>query len=169
VLAAALLGPAPGDRLVVVPRPDEAPTGGDGLLGLVPDGVWQLLALLVLALLLAVVWQGRRDGVVVSESLPPVLPSAELARSLAGLLQRRRPRRRRRAAAAGQPPDRARTLGLAPDTLRAAHPSWTQDAEVAGPAGSTRPAWWRWRCRPAVRADGRPPAGTAVLRPPVPR
>ncbi|MFO7960189.1 MAG: DUF4350 domain-containing protein [Nitriliruptoraceae bacterium] len=115
VLAAALLGPAPGERLVVIPRPSE-PAETGGLLALIPTGVWQLLALLVLALLLAVVWQGRRDGVVVAESLPPVLPSAELARSLAGLLQRsgdradtaERLRRgyRRRA---------SRTLGLSPD------------------------------------------------------
>ncbi|MFO7777163.1 MAG: DUF4350 domain-containing protein [Nitriliruptoraceae bacterium] len=115
VLAAALLGPAPGERLVVVPRPAE-PAETGGLLALIPTGVWQLLALLVLALLLAVVWQGRRDGVVVAESLPPVLPSAELARSLAGLLQRagdrtdaaerlRRGHRRRA----------ARTLGLSPE------------------------------------------------------
>jgi len=115
VLAAALLGPAPGARLVVIPRPDEVPAGEDGLLALVPDGVWQLLALLVLALLLAVVWQGRRDGVVVTEALPPVLPSAELARSLAGLLQRKGDRadaaeRLRR----GNRRTVARTLGMAP-------------------------------------------------------
>jgi hypothetical protein len=88
VLAAALLGPAPGDRLVVIPRPSEPVEATESLIGLIPNGVWQLLALLVLALLLAVIWQGRRDGVVIAESLPPVLPSAELARSLAGLLQR---------------------------------------------------------------------------------
>lgn len=115
VLAAALLGPAPGERLVVIPRPSE-PAETGGLLALIPPGVWQLLALLVLALLLAVVWQGRRDGVVVAESLPPVLPSAELARSLAGLLQRagdradtaerlRRDHRRRATAALGLSPD----------------------------------------------------------------
>jgi hypothetical protein len=88
VLAAALLGPAPGDRLVVIPRPSEPVEATESLIGLIPSGVWQLLALLVLSLLLAVIWQGRRDGVVIAESLPPVLPSAELARSLAGLLQR---------------------------------------------------------------------------------
>lgn len=88
VLAAALLGPAPGDRLRIVPTASPAGTGDGGLLALVPDRVWWLLALLVLALLLAVVSQARRDGLVVSEQLPPVLPSAELARSLAGLLQR---------------------------------------------------------------------------------
>ena len=120
VLAAALLGPAPGARLVVIPRPDEVPAGEGGLLALVPDGVWQLLALLVLALLLAVLWQGRRDGVVVGESLPPVLPSAELARSLAGLLQRAGDRadaaeRLRR----GNRRTVARTLGMAPDAAPA--------------------------------------------------
>lgn len=89
VLATSLLGPAPGDRLRIVP-PTALPgaTGDDGLLALVPDRVWWLLLLLALALVLAVVWQARRDGPVVAEHLPPVLPSAELARSLAGLLQR---------------------------------------------------------------------------------
>jgi hypothetical protein len=116
VLAAALLGPAPGDRLVVIPRPSEPAEPTGGLLALIPSGVWQLLALLVLALLLAVVWQGRRDGVVVAESLPPVLPSAELARSLAGLLQRSGDRtdaaeRLRR----GHRHEAARALGLSPE------------------------------------------------------
>ncbi|MFU8839855.1 MAG: DUF4350 domain-containing protein [Nitriliruptoraceae bacterium] len=89
VLAASLLGPSPGDRLRIVPptrRPGDV--GDDGLLALVADRVWWLLGLLALALVLAVVWQARRDGPVVREQLPPVLPSAELARSLAGLLQR---------------------------------------------------------------------------------
>ncbi len=113
VLAAALLGPTPGDRLVVIPSPTGSAEASGSLIALVPTGVWQLLALLVLALLLAVVWQGRRDGVVVAESLPPVLPSAELARSLAGLLQRSGDRtdaaeRLRR----GHRREAARTLGL---------------------------------------------------------
>ena len=116
VLAVALLAPAPGDRVVIVPRDPEALPAEGSLLDLVPSGVWQALAVAVLALLLAVLWQGRRDGPVVAESLPPVLPSAELARSLAGLLQRAgdrtdaaaRLRRGHREAA-------ARALGLAPD------------------------------------------------------
>jgi len=87
VLAAALLGPAPGDRLVVVPRP---PIGeGDvGVLDLVPSGFWRALVLLGAALLLAVVWRARRLGPPVAERLPPVLPSAELAHSVANLLHR---------------------------------------------------------------------------------
>ena len=87
VLAAALLGPAPGDRLVVVPRP---PIGeGDvGVLDLVPSGFWRVLVLLTAALLLAVLWRARRLGPPVAERLPPVLPSAELAHSVANLLHR---------------------------------------------------------------------------------
>lgn len=117
VLAAMLLGPAPGDRLVVVPR-DPAPGAQEGgLLALVPDRVWIALAIGLLALVLAVVWQGRRDGPVVHERLPPVLPSAELARSVAGLLQRAGDRgdgaqRLRR----GTRRTTARVLGLPPDT-----------------------------------------------------
>lgn len=88
VLATALLGPAPGDRVHLVPPTVDESVDGDGLLALIPDGVWWLLGLLGVAVVLAVLWQGRRDGPVVAEQLPPVLPSAELARSLAGLLQR---------------------------------------------------------------------------------
>jgi hypothetical protein len=91
VLAAALLGPAPGAALVIVPR---APVGeGDvALLDLVPVRVWRGLAVLLLALVLGVVWRGRRLGLPVPERLPPVVPAAELARSVAGLLQRARSR-----------------------------------------------------------------------------
>jgi hypothetical protein len=87
VLAAALLGPAPDDRLVVVPRP---PVGeGDvALLDLVPDRFWRGAAVALLALLLLVLWRGRRLGRPVAETLPPVVASAELTRSVADLLQR---------------------------------------------------------------------------------
>ena len=120
VLAASLLGPAPGDRLVIVPRDPTPGTQEDGLLALVADRVWTALALGLLALVLAVVWQGRRDGPVVHERLPPVLPSAELARSVAGLLQRAGDRddgaeRLRR----GTRRTTAKVLGLPPDTAPA--------------------------------------------------
>ncbi|MEX2550223.1 MAG: DUF4350 domain-containing protein [Nitriliruptoraceae bacterium] len=116
VLAVSLLGPAPGESLVVIPRDETATSEQPGLVSLVHPGVWRSLALLVLAVLLAVVWRGRRDGLVVRESLPPVLPSAELVHSLAGLLQRsgdrgdaaarlRRGSRRRVARLLGAPPD----------------------------------------------------------------
>lgn len=91
VLAAALLGPAPGDRLRIVPRP---PAGegdvpvGELLLDLLPPGTGRFAVLLLLAVLALVVWRARRLGRPVDEDLPPVLPSAELAHSLADLLQR---------------------------------------------------------------------------------
>jgi len=121
VLAAALLGPEPGDRLIVIPRDAAAAAEQGGLVALVHPGVWRSLALLLLAVVLAVIWRGRRDGVVVRESLPPVLPSAELVRSLAGLLQRSGDRgdaaaRLRR----GTRRSVARLLGVAPD----ADPAW---------------------------------------------
>jgi hypothetical protein len=87
VLAAALLGPAPGDRVVFVPRPPVG-EGDQALLDLVAPRVWRGLGVLLVALLLGLAWRGRRLGLPVAERLPPVVPAAELARSVAGLLQR---------------------------------------------------------------------------------
>ena len=140
VLAASLLGPAPGDRLIVIPRDAEAAAAQRGLVDLIHPGVWRSLALLALAVVLAVVWRGRRDGVVVRESLPPVLPSAELVRSLAGLLQRsgdrgdaaarlRRGTRRSVARVLGAPPD-ADPEWLAGEVVRRTDVD-PEDAEVA--------------------------------------
>lgn len=89
VLAAALLAPAPGDRVVVVPR-GSVGDGDTGLIELVPPRVWHGLGLLVLAAILAILAAARRLGRPVAERLPPVLPASELANSLAGLLQRAR-------------------------------------------------------------------------------
>jgi hypothetical protein len=87
VLAAALLAPSPGDRLVIVPRP--AVGGGDTtLIDLVPPRIWQGLLLLLVAATLGLLWRGRRLGPPVTDRLPPVVPAAELARSVADLLQR---------------------------------------------------------------------------------
>lgn len=87
VLAAALLGPAAGDRLVVVPRPPVG-EGDTALVDLIPLRIWAGLALLLVAVLLGVVWRARRLGRPVEEPLPPVLPAAELARSVGDLLER---------------------------------------------------------------------------------
>jgi hypothetical protein len=89
-LAAALLAPAPGDAVVILPppTPGELGQGSTPLAALVPDGVWRGLWLAGVAALAAAVWRGRRLGRPVAERLPPVLPSAELARSIGGLLQR---------------------------------------------------------------------------------
>jgi hypothetical protein len=87
VLAAALLAPAPGERLQIVPRPP--PEERDiGPLDLIGTQVWVAIGVGVAALLLLVLWRARRLGQPVAEQLPPVVPSAELARSVAGLLQR---------------------------------------------------------------------------------
>lgn len=87
VLVAALLGPAPGDRVVVVPRPPVG-QGQTGILDLVAPRVWQGLIVLLVALVLGLVAVGRRLGRPVPESLPPVVAAAELASSVAALLQR---------------------------------------------------------------------------------
>lgn len=86
-LAASLLGPAPGERLRVVPRPEPG-EAEVGLTALVAPSVWWGLLLAGLAVIAAAVWRGRRLGPPVAERLPPVVQSAELARSVAGLLQR---------------------------------------------------------------------------------
>lgn len=86
-LATALLAPGRDDRVAIMPPP----TVGDGdatLMDLVPAGFWRLILLGTMALLVAIVWTARRLGRPVEERLPPVLPSAELARSVAALLQR---------------------------------------------------------------------------------
>ena len=98
VLAAALLAPAPGDRLVIVPR-GEVGEGGTALFELVAPRVWHGLGLLGLAAALGAVAAGRRLGPPVAERLPPVLPASELAHSLGGLFQR-----------SGRPADAATTL-----------------------------------------------------------
>ncbi len=87
VLAAMLLGPEPGDRLRIVPR-GEVGEGDTALTDLIPDGVIRAAWLLLLAVIATVLWRARRLGPPVAERLPPVLPSAELARSVADLLQR---------------------------------------------------------------------------------
>jgi hypothetical protein len=87
VLAATLLGPEPGDRLRVVPRA-EVGEGDTPLVELIPDGFLRAMWLLLAAVLTAVLWRARRLAPPVAERLPPVLPSAELARSVADLLQR---------------------------------------------------------------------------------
>jgi hypothetical protein len=87
VLAATLLGPRPGDRLQIVAR-GQVGEGDTAILELVPDGVVRAAWLLLAAVVAAVLWRARRLGPPVAERLPPVLPSAELARSVADLLQR---------------------------------------------------------------------------------
>ncbi len=115
VLAAALLGPAPGDRLVVVPRPPVG-EGDTSLLDLVAPRVWQAGLVLLVALLVGLIARARRFGPPVPESLPPVLPASELAVSVGELLQRAGDRdtaaRRLRADARRRT---ARALGLAVD------------------------------------------------------
>lgn len=86
-LAVSLLGPEPGDRLRIVPR-GEVGEGETPMVDLIPAGVVRAGWLLLAALLAGVLWRARRLGPPVAERLPPVLPSAELARSVADLLQR---------------------------------------------------------------------------------
>jgi hypothetical protein len=138
VLAAALLGPATGDRLRIVPRPPvgsgERPVG-EVLLELLPAGSGPFAALTLLAVLALVVWRGRRLGQPVVEALPPVLPSAELARSLADLLQRRgapeeaaarlrRAARRDAAGLVGLPPSTPPPLLVDRVVARTGRPRW---------------------------------------------
>ncbi len=112
VLAASLLAPRPGDRVQVVPRP-EVSTPDQGLVDLVSGRAWLALALSAVAVLLAALWRGRRLGPPVAEHLPPVVPSAELARSVAGLLQRAGDREAAaRRLRAGLRRDVVRTLGI---------------------------------------------------------
>ncbi len=87
VLAVSLLGAEPGARVAILPR---APVVEEGtpLLELIPDRVFDALWLLLAAVLTGVLWRARRLGPPVDERLPPVLPSAELARSVGALWHR---------------------------------------------------------------------------------
>jgi hypothetical protein len=87
LLAAALLGSDPAGRVVLIPR-DAAGEVEVGLLDVVPDGVWRFVTLALVALVVGVIARARRLGRPVEERLPRVLPSAELATSLAGLSRR---------------------------------------------------------------------------------
>jgi hypothetical protein len=179
VLAAALLGPAPGDELVVIPRP-EVGEGDTPLLELVPDGVWRALWLGLAAVVAGVWWRGRRLGHPVEERLPPVLPSAELARSVARLFQRSGDR--------GAAADRlrrdlrrevARSLGL-PDTTpverlaelvtarTAVDPDDARTALLDGPVPDDRALTALAAAVARVRADHRHPPGEPTAAPPAP-
>ncbi len=87
VLAVSLLGPTSGSRLSIVPRPPVG-EGDTPMTELIADRVWHALGLLLAAVLLGVLWRGRRFGRPVPEALPPVIPAAELTRSIAELTHR---------------------------------------------------------------------------------
>jgi hypothetical protein len=87
VLALSLLGAEPGGRVAILPRAMVG-EGETPLLELIPDRVFDALWLLLAAIVTAVLWRARRLGPPVEERLPPVLPSAELARSVGSLWHR---------------------------------------------------------------------------------
>ena len=118
---------------VVWLRPDPPQQeGGSGLWQLLPLGLRWSLVPLVAALALLALWQGRRMGALVPESLPVVVRASETTEGRAGLYQSRRARDRVAAALRSGFVDRvAPKLGLgadaAPDTVVAAVASRTGD------------------------------------------
>jgi hypothetical protein len=112
-LALNLLGANP-EVVWFSPDPDAAPApdGTTGLSDLLPPWVGIVLAQLVVAVLVAALWRGRRLGPVVTEQLPVAVRAAETTEGRARLYRRRRAR------------------GRAADHLRAA-----SMARLAGPLG----------------------------------
>ena len=93
-LALGLLSTQP-TVLWILPRPPtQSPADREhkGLLELLPDRLLWALLQLVVVLLLAGLWRGRRLGPVVGEPYPVVVPSAETVRGRARLLRAARAR-----------------------------------------------------------------------------
>ncbi|MDQ6796527.1 MAG: DUF4350 domain-containing protein [Actinomycetota bacterium] len=89
VLAAALLAPRPGERVVVVgPRPPGS--GTKTLTDLVAPRVRLALAQLALAFVVVVAWRARRLGRPVVEAQPVELAGSELVVAVGHLMQRAR-------------------------------------------------------------------------------
>jgi hypothetical protein len=94
-LALNLLGGRP-EVVWFAPNPDTAPApdGQTGLSDLLPPWVGIVLAQLVVAVLVAALWRGRRLGPVVVEQLPVRVRAAETTEGRARLYRRRRARGR---------------------------------------------------------------------------
>jgi hypothetical protein len=123
-LALRTLGSAP-TLVWYLPDPLEADTGGEPatILSLVPDWVrWAVLQLLV-AVLLAMLWRGRRLGKLVAEPLPVVVRAAET--------QLGRARLYRQARARGRAGDTLRTAALRRLATRLPAPDGATPAHVA--------------------------------------
>ena len=89
-LAAALLAPVQGTRVAIL-EPNFAPAGGTGvrsLRDLIPDRVVAVLAQLVIAFGIVVLWRARRLGKPVREPQPVQLGGSELVVAVGNLLQR---------------------------------------------------------------------------------
>jgi hypothetical protein len=88
-VVAALLAPKPGMHVVVL-DPTAPVSGGDGesLRDLVSPGVKRAVIQLGLALLVYVLWRGRRLGRPVPEPQPVAVAGSELVSAVGGLLQR---------------------------------------------------------------------------------
>jgi hypothetical protein len=91
VLAASLLAPAAGTRVVVL-RPPPPGGGRRGLAELVAPRVKLALWQLVAAFAVLVLWRGRRLGRPVTEPQPVQIPGSELVVAVGNLLQRARGR-----------------------------------------------------------------------------
>jgi hypothetical protein len=76
------------------PNAAPAPTGAADLGELLPPWVGLVVAQLVVAVLVAALWQGRRLGPVVTEQLPVAVRAAETTEGRARLYRRRRARTR---------------------------------------------------------------------------
>lgn len=92
-LAMNLAGAAP--RVIwFVPQQREGDTGDASLADLIPDQVGWIVLQLALAVVLLAIWQGRRLGPLVAESLPVVIRASETVEGRGRLYRSRRARDR---------------------------------------------------------------------------
>lgn len=92
--AALAMNLAGGNPAVVWWLPTPQYSGQQSLTSLLPDGVWPMLAAIVIAVLATAAWRARRLGPLTVESLPVAVRASETTEGRARIYQRHRTRER---------------------------------------------------------------------------
>jgi hypothetical protein len=87
VLAAALLAPRSGAVVAIAPPEFAAADGRTGLTDLIPDAAWLLMAQLLVAFVVVLLWRSRRLGAPVTETAHVALPGSELTMGVGALYE----------------------------------------------------------------------------------
>lgn len=88
MLAVALLAPEPGTVVAIAPPQFAAAGAQVGLVDLVPDTAWLLMAQLLVAFVVMILWRARRLGSPVVEEAPVSLPGSELVMGVGAMYER---------------------------------------------------------------------------------